>query len=117
MIAATIRRGDLWWATLPAPRGSGPGFRRPLLVVQSDAFNQSRIKTVIVAAVTSNLELARAPGNVYIEAKVSQLARDSVVNVSQLATVDRRILTMHISSLPEELMDRVDAGLRLVLTV
>jgi mRNA interferase MazF len=86
-------------------------------VIQSNAFNQSRIDTVIVAAITSNLDLARAPGNVLIPAGDSLLPRDSVVNVSQLATLDRRILAEHVSSLSEELMDRVDAGLRLVLTV
>ena len=112
-----LRRGEIWWATLPPPKGSGPGFRRPVLVIQSDAFNASRIATVIVAAISSNTELARAPGNVRLEATISHLSRDSVINVSQLATLDRRILTEHVMSLSEELMDRVDSGLRLVLTV
>jgi mRNA interferase MazF len=111
-----FRRGEIWWAALPRPVGSGPGHRRPVLVIQSDAFNASRIDTVIVAAITSNLELARAPGNVRLDAAQSQLSKDSVVNVSQLATLDRRILTEHVTSLSGELMDRVDAGLRLVLT-
>jgi mRNA interferase MazF len=117
VIALTVRRGELWWATLPPPRGSGPGFRRPFLVVQSDTFNQSEIDTVVVATVTSNLNRARAIGNVLIEAKDSGLPKDSVINVSQLTTVDRRMLSLHIASLPDELMDRVDAGLRLVLAV
>jgi len=117
VIALTVRRGELWWATLPPPHGSGPGFRRPFLVVQSDTFNQSHIDTVIVATVTSNLDRARAIGNVLIEAKDSRLPKDSVVNVSQLATVDRWMLSEHVSSLPDELMDRVDAGLRLVLAL
>jgi len=117
VIALTVRRGELWWATLTPPRGSGPGFKRPLLVIQSDAFNQSQIETVVVATITSNLGLARAPGNVLLEARESGLPKDSVVNVSQLTTVDRRILSLHIASLPDELMDRVDAGLRLVLAV
>ena len=106
-----LRRSDIWWASLPAPG------RRPVLVIQSDAFNTSRIGTVIVAAITSNLELARAPGNVRVDAIQSRLPKDSVVNVSQLATIDRRILTEHITSLPGEIMERVDAGIRLVLTV
>jgi len=112
-----IRRGDIWWASLPRPAGSAPGHRRPVLVIQSDAFNVSRISTVIVAAITSNLELARAPGNVRVDATQSRLSKDSVVNVSQLATLDRRILTEHVASLPDEVMDRVDSGLRLVLAV
>lgn len=116
-MAAEFRRGEIWWATLPKPLGSGPGFRRPVLVIQSDAFNASQIGTVIVAAITSNTELARAPGNVRLDTTQSHLPKDSVVNVSQLATIDRRILTEHVTSLSAELMDRVDAGLRLVLTV
>jgi mRNA interferase MazF len=88
-----------------------------VLVIQSDAFNTSRIGTVIVAAITSNLDLARAPGNVRLDAAQSRLSKDSVVNVSQLATVDRRILTEHVTSLPDPVMARVDAGLRLVLAV
>lgn len=112
-----FRRGEIWWATLPRPVGSAPGLRRPVLVVQSDAFNASNINTVIVASITSNTEVARAPGNVRLDAAHSHLKKDSVVNVSQLATLDRRILTEHVTSLSEELMDRVDAGLRLVLTV
>lgn len=112
-----FRRGEIWWATLPAPIGSGPGYRRPVLIVQSNVFNSSRIGNVIVAAITSNLELARAPGNVRLDAKQSRLPKESVVNVSQLATLDRRILTQHVASLSREAMARVDAGLRLVLTV
>lgn len=112
-----FRRGEIWWATLPPPKGSSPGFRRPVLVIQSNAFNASRIGTVIVAAITSNTELARAPGNVRMDTTQSRLPKDSVVNVSQLATLDRRILTERVTSLSEELMERVDAGLRLVLSV
>ena len=112
-----LRRGEIWWANLPQPVGSGPGYRRPVLVIQSNVFNASRIGTVIVAAITSNLEIARAPGNVRLDGKQSRLQKESVVNVSQLATLDRRILTECVGPLPEELMRRVDAGLRLILTV
>ena len=112
-----LHRGDIWWANLPAPVGSGPGYRRPVLVIQSNVFNASRIGTVIVAAITSNLELARAPGNVMLAATQSGLPKNSVVNVSQLATLDRSILNDRVSSLPEEVMARVDAGLCLVLAV
>jgi mRNA interferase MazF len=116
-MAPEIHRGDIWWATLPAPVGSGPGYRRPVLVLQADIFNESRIGTVIVAAITPNTRLARAPGNVHLDASLTGLARDSVVNISQLATLDRRILSERVSSLPEEIMERVGLGLRLVLAV
>src|SRR4030095_6795041 len=104
VVAPDIRRGEIWWATLPAPKGAGPGYRRPVLVIQSDVFNQSRIETVIVASITSNLERSQAIGNVLVRAEDSQLSRDSVVNVSQLVTYDRQILREHVSSLPDELM-------------
>jgi mRNA interferase MazF len=112
-----IRRGDIWWARLPSPVGSGPGYRRPVLVIQNDIFNESRIETVVVASITSNTELGRAPGNVRLDASLTHLDKDSVVNVSQIATLDRRILTTRVVSLPEEIMDRVAFGLRLVLAV
>jgi len=114
---AEIRRGEIWWANLPAPTGSGPGYRRPVVVIQSNVFNTSRIATVIVAAITSNLDLARAPGNVALDMKQSRLPKDSVINVSQVATLDRRILTERVASLSIEVMARVDAGVRLVLAV
>lgn len=110
-----IQRGDIWWADLPAPRRSEPGFRRPVLVVQADSFNVSRIQTAIVAAITSNLALADAPGNVLLPARSAGLARDSVVNVSQLLTLDRGFLTEHAGTLPPRLLSSVDEGLRTVL--
>lgn len=110
-----IGRGELWWADMPKPRGSEPGFRCPVLVIQADLFNRSAIQTVIVAVITSNLRLADAPGNVAVPARASRLPRDSVVNVSQLVTLDRAFLTEHISNLPVRLQAAVDAGLRLVL--
>ena len=112
-----MRRGEIWWADLPAPVGSGPGYRRPVLVLQSNVFNASRIATVIVAAITSNLDLARAPGNVRLGRRQTRLAKESVVNVSQIATLDRRILTKRVASLSSETMHRVDAGVRLVLAI
>lgn len=110
-----MRRGEVWWASLPNPTGSGPGFRRPVLVVQSDEFNASSIRTVLVAIIASNLALAAAPGNVRLERKHSRLARSSVINVSQVATLDRSLLTERVASLPRRLMGAVDAGLKLVL--
>src|SRR5215472_7446219 len=88
-----LQRGEVWWADLPQPRRSEPGYRRPVVVVQADSFNRSRIQTVIVAVITSNVELAQAPGNVLLPARSAGLPRDSVVNVSQLLTLDRSFLT------------------------
>jgi mRNA interferase MazF len=110
-----MKRGEIWWASLPAPTGSSPGFRRPVVVVQSNPFNQSRIATVIVAVVTSNLALSDAPGNVRVEKSESGLSKPSVVNVSQLFTLDREFLTQRVRALPAEIVRDVDEGLRLVL--
>ncbi|HET9048169.1 MAG TPA: type II toxin-antitoxin system PemK/MazF family toxin [Chiayiivirga sp.] len=110
-----MRRGEVWWASLPPPTGSGPGFRRPVLVVQSNSFNQSRISTVVVAVITSNVALAEAPGNVRLGKAEAGLPRASVVNVSQLLTIDRVLLTLRVKALPSEAIARVDEGLRLVM--
>lgn len=110
-----MTRGEIWWADLPEPRGSEPGFRRPVLIIQADAYNFSRIQTIIVAALSSNLELAEAPGNVLLPRKVTSLPRDSVVNVSQLLTVDRSFLFEHIGTLSGRFLANVDDGLRLIL--
>ncbi|MEL7331454.1 MAG: type II toxin-antitoxin system PemK/MazF family toxin [Cyanobacteria bacterium J06560_2] len=108
-------RGEIWWANLPRPEGSEPGYRRPVLVVQDDVFNQSPIGTVIVVVITSNTRLAEAPGNVLLARQASGLTRDSVANVSQVLTVDKTFLTERISSLPDYLQAEVDEGLRIVL--
>lgn len=108
-------RGEIWWADLPNPVGSEPGYRRPVLVVQDDVFTQSRISTVIVVIITSNTQLAEAPGNVLLPREVSGLSRDSVANVSQILTVDKTFLTERIGSLPDYLQEEVDEGLRMVL--
>jgi len=110
-----IQRGEIWWADLPEPRRSEPGYRRPVLVVQANSFNRSRIQTTIVAAISTNLELADAPGNVLLPARSAGLARDSVVNVSQLLTLDRSLLTEHAGTLPPRIQRSVDEGLRTVL--
>ena len=112
-----MKRGEVWWAALPAPTGSGPGFRRPVVVVQSNPFNQSRIATVIVAIVTSNLALADAPGNVRVGKSESGLAKPSVVNVSQIITLDRELLSQRVRGLPADTMREIDEGLRLALGV
>jgi len=110
-----MQRGEIWWASLPSPKGSGPGRRRPILIVQSDAFNASRIQTVIAAVITSNLDLTAAPGNLILRRKDSGLTRDSVVNVSQLITLDKAYLTERVGRLAKRHSGAIDEGLRLVL--
>ena len=110
-----VRRGEIWWANLPEPTGSEPGFRRPVLVVQSDEFNQSRIATVIAIVLTSNLKLAQAPGNVLLPSKATNLSKDSVANISQVITVDKSFLTEKVGGIPSHLFEQVENGLRLVL--
>jgi mRNA interferase MazF len=112
-----VKRGEVWWATLPPPSGSGPGFRRPVLLIQSDPFNDSRISTAIIAVITSNLALAEAPGNIRIGKTESGLSKPSVVNVSQVLTIDKALLTDRLRPLPAETMMRVDNGLRLALSL
>ena len=111
---AIVFRGEIWWANLPEPRKSEPGYRRPVLIVQINRFNRSRLSTVLAVSVTTNLALAGLPGNVLIPAPTAGLEADSVVNVTQMITVDRAFLTSRIGSLPEELMHRVEDGLRLI---
>jgi mRNA interferase MazF len=108
-------RGEIWWANLPDPVGSEPGYRRPILVVQDDIFTQSRISTVIVVIITSNIQLAEAPGNVLLPKEATGLPRDSVANVSQILTVDKKFLVECIGSLPNNLQEEIDDGLRTIL--
>lgn len=110
-----IQRAEIWWANLPEPRGSEPGYRRPVLVVQSDDFNRSRISTVIAIVITSNMKLAEAPGNVYLPQNATGLSKDSVANVSQVITLDKGFLTEKVGELPQYLIEEVEEGLRLVL--
>jgi len=110
-----VERGQIWWADLDEPRGSEPGLRRPLLIVQEDAFNRSRLRTVIAVVLTSNVRLVDAPGNVLIPARASGLPRDSVANVSQIITLDRDFLSELAGRIRGQLMKDVENGLRLVL--
>lgn len=112
-----VSRGELWWVDFGEPDGSAPGYRRPAVVVSSDRFNLSRLATVVVAAVTSNLRLAQAPGNVALTTAGSGLPKESVVNVSQLLTIDRRLLDEQAGVLSTAHMRAVDDGLRLVLSL
>lgn len=111
------RRGEIWWASLGAPQGSEPGYRRPVLVVQSNVLNQSSVRTVVIAAITSNLTRADCPGNVWINPRQSGLGKPSVVNLSQLFSVDLERLTERVGVLPPEAMKEIDDGLRLVLSL
>ena len=110
-----VERGQIWWADLGEPSGSEPGFRRPVLIVQSDAFNRSRLRTVLAVVLTSNVRLVDAPGNVLIPAKTAGLPKNSVANVSQVITVDRDFLTEPAGRLRGELLKDIENGLRLVL--
>ncbi len=112
-----MKRGEIWWASLPEPKGSEPGYRRPVVLVQANEFNQSNIGTVLCASITSNLCLANAPGNVRISSRSSGLGKPSVVNVSQLITVDKHFLAEKIKTLDRRSMNQVDEGIRLVLNL
>mgnify|MGYP002641874456 FL=1 len=112
-----MQRGDIYWASLRPPAGSEPGYRRPVLIVQNDDFNKSRIQTVVVAVLTSNLRLRAAPGNVFLAKRATRLVKDSVVNVSQVVTLDKSFLTEQISTISRNTMSDVDDGLRLVLNL
>ncbi len=110
-----IKRGEIWWAELPEPTGSEPGYKRPLIVIQSNDFNKSKIKTIIAAIIISNIHLASAPGNVLLTTKKSKLPKKSVVNVSQIITVDKSFFLEKIHGLSGKLMEQIDDGIRLVL--
>lgn len=112
-----MQRGEIWWANLPMPVASEPGYRRPVLVIQSDEFNRSRIRTVIAAVLTTNLRLAEAPGNILVTSDDTGLLQDSVVNISQVITVDKSFLTERVSQVSDRVMLLVDEGLRLVLAL
>ena len=110
-----MKKGDVWWTSLAEPRGSEPGFRRPVVIVSSDAFNKSRINTVLAVAITSNLALADAPGNIKLSKRSSKLGKESVINVSQIITIDKHFLTERISKLGPQLLASLNEGLSLVL--
>src|SRR5712671_5864073 len=108
-------QGETWWADLSDPVGSEPGFRRPVLIVQGDALNQSRIATVICVPLTSNLKWAIAPGNVSLSARVTGLPKDSVANVSQVISLDKSLLSERVSKLPRHKLELLFSGIDLVL--
>ena len=110
-----ISQGEVWWAELPEPTGSGPGFRRPVVVVQGDALNRSRIATVVCVPLTSNIRWAEAPGNVRLSARHTGLPKDSVANVSQIVTLDKTLLTERVGKLPRAKLQLVLSGINVVL--
>jgi mRNA interferase MazF len=112
-----MRCGEIWWADLADPAGSSPGFRRPVLIIQADEFNRSRIRTVIAAVITSNLSLADAPGNVSLSKRSTGLNKESVVNVSQIITLDKTFLTKRAGHLSGEKLKEVEEGLRIVFAL
>ena len=110
-----IAQGHVYWADLPDPTGSGPGFRRPVVVVQGDTLNRSHIRTVVCVPLTSNLVWADAPGNVLLSAKSTGLPRDSVANASQIVTLDRDLMTEEVGKLAKPQLELVLAGIDIVL--
>lgn len=110
-----IAQGEIWWADLPAPTGSGPGFKRPVLIVQSDGLNFSQIATVVCVPLTGNLRWEGAPGNVLLRARLTGLPKDSVANVTQILTVDRSLLTERAGKAPRALLEEVLAGIDVML--
>ncbi|MEP7344652.1 MAG: type II toxin-antitoxin system PemK/MazF family toxin [Gemmatimonadaceae bacterium] len=110
-----ISQGEIWWAELPSPAGSSPGFRRPVIVVQGDALNRSRIATAVCVPLTTNMRWADAPGNVLLSAAVSGLPKDSVANTSQMITVDRTFLADRVKKLPPKRLEQVMNGIDIVL--
>lgn len=110
-----ISQGEVWWADLDAPAGSGPGFRRPVVVVQSDALNRSRISTVVCVPLTSNLKWSLAPGNLRLSARVAGLQKDSVANVSQIIAVDKKFLTVSVGKLPRAKLELLLSGIDVIL--
>ena len=110
-------KGEIWWASLPNPRGSEPGKTRPVLIIQSDSINRSAIQTVICAIITSNLALANAPGNIIIEKSESKLDKTSVINFSQIITIDKEFLSEMISMSPKHIINKINNSLRIIFDI
>ena len=112
-----MKRGEIWWADLPVPHGSEPGFSRPALIISDNRFNDSALRTVVVAVISSNMRLADHPGNVALPARGTGLDRPSVINVTQVTTLDRSVLRDRIGRVPDRIMTSIDDGLRLALSL
>jgi mRNA interferase MazF len=112
-----MKRGEIWWADLPDPQASEPGYRRPVIIISSDDFNQSKISTILAVIVSSNLRLANAPGNILLPQAETQLTKDSVANVSQIITLDKCFLTEYVGTIPARILRKIEMGLRLVMNL
>ncbi len=112
-----MTRGEIWWVDLGLPFGSEPAFKRPVVIIQDDAFNNSKISTTIVLSITTNIDLAEAPGNVFLSKKETKLPKDSIANVSQITTIDRNRLLEKVSKLSIEKISDIDSGICLVLNL
>ncbi len=112
-----VNRGEIWWTNLPEPIGSSPGYRRPVVIIQFDGFNKTNLNTSIVAKLTTNLELAKMRGNVLLKKHQSGLPKDSVINITQVFTLDKILLLEYVETLSDKKMEQVDKGLRLVLSL
>jgi len=110
-----VGQGEVWWADLRAPAGSEPGVRRPVVVIQGDALNRSRLATVVCVPLTSNLRWAEAPGNTLLTSRVTGLPKDSIANASQLVTLDRTVLTERVGKLPKAKVELILAGIDVIL--
>ena len=110
-----VAQGEIWWADLPTPAGSGPGFRRPLVVVQGNPLNRSRLPTVVCVPLTSNLAWEAAPGNTLVPAKASGLPKDSVANASQVFAIDRSFLSTRVGKLAPKRLEQILASVDVVL--
>ena len=108
-------RGEIWWADFGIPFGSEPGFRRPVIIVQDDSFNRSKINTIVVLPFTTNIELGNAPGNVFVERERSGLTKDSVIVVSQISSLDKKRLIEKVKKMSIGAMTKIDDGIRIVL--
>lgn len=110
-----VGQGEVWWADLPSPTGSGPGYRRPVVVVQSDHLNRSRLATVVCVPLTSNLKFAEAPGNVLLSARAAGLPKDSVANPTQIVSLDKELLTERVAKLSKNAMASILSGIDIIL--
>ena len=110
-----VGQGEVWWADLRAPAGSEPGFRRPVVVIQGDALNRSRLATVVCVPLTSNLRWAEAPGNALLTSRATGLPKNSIANASQLVTLDRTVLTERVGKLPKAKVELILAGIDVIL--
>ncbi len=110
-------RGEIWWVDLGIPLGSEPGYKRPVIIIQDNSFNKSHIQTVLVASLTTNIDLSEAPGNVFIEKEDSGLSKDSVINISQISTIDKNRLVNKVSQVPLDIIRSIESGLKLILGI